>query len=211
MNQGVEHASQFFGAYFHQDCLVDDPNWESIVQWFKESEPYEAVRATRLELISLLAVSSDSGLECFLFDPPCRSFYDPRPAGLTIRAWLQNIVHLLAGGSPSLQDPSVSWARGAAASIAREVIAGTKDVLVGARELASLRYTLEIPEDDPDFACFVLIDSETDHLPLGPVRSLWAPDALREKDIQIARSLEWAREVGRHAFKNVAIRFGSTA
>ena len=34
------------------------------------------------------------------------------------------------------------------------------------------------------------IDSETDHLPVGAVRSLWAADALIEKDIQIARAEE---------------------
>ena len=30
------------------------------------------------------------------------------------------------------------------------------------------------------------IDSEIGHLPVGEVRTLWAPDALKEKDAEIA-------------------------
>ena len=35
--------------------------------------------------------------------------------------------------------------------------------------------------------------SETHHLPLGEVRELWAPDALKHKDVEIARAEELYR------------------
>jgi hypothetical protein len=38
-----------------------------------------------------------------------------------------------------------------------------------------------------DFRFIVGIDSETDDLPVGPVRKLWDEDALREKDREIER------------------------
>ena len=78
-----------------------------------------------------------------------------------------------------------SEARRKATSIAREVLLGTKDLLVSARDSVSLRVELGVPDDDPDFMCFAAIDSETDALPLGSSRSRWAPNALREKDVEI--------------------------
>ncbi len=37
------------------------------------------------------------------------------------------------------------------------------------------------------------IESETDHLPVGEVRKLWASFALKEKDVEIARAEELYR------------------
>ena len=42
---------------------------------------------------------------------------------------------------------------------------------------------------DKDFAVFVAVASESDSLPVGKVRALWTPAALREKDGEIV-SLE---------------------
>ena len=207
MAEDFKDASQLFENYFHQDCLLDDPNWESIVQRFKNSEAPETVRVTREDLVRLVAVSTDQSLAEFLFAPPWRSFYDPRAEGITLRGWLEEIVHLLAGGSRSIGQTQSSEARRKATSIAREVLLGKKDLLVGARDLVSLRLALGVPDDDPDFMCFTAIDSETDDLPLGSARSRWSPDALREKDIEITRTREWARSIGLNAFENVVLRF----
>lgn len=47
----------------------------------------------------------------------------------------------------------------------------------------------------PPHRKFILgIESETDHLPVGEVRKLWASSALTEKDVEITRAEElyWA-------------------
>jgi hypothetical protein len=44
--------------------------------------------------------------------------------------------------------------------------------------------------DDPIFDAIVGFESETDHLPVGPERALWAPDALAEKDPLIKRHVD---------------------
>ena len=40
-------------------------------------------------------------------------------------------------------------------------------------------------ERDSDFAFFVAVHSETDHLPVGEVRRHWAADALRRSDEEL--------------------------
>jgi len=42
-------------------------------------------------------------------------------------------------------------------------------------------------------ALIIGIESETDHLPVGEVRKLWASSALKEKDVEIARAEELYR------------------
>jgi hypothetical protein len=48
--------------------------------------------------------------------------------------------------------------------------------------------------DAEDRRFIIAIESETDHLPIGVVRKLWAPDALKEKDVEIARIEELYRD-----------------
>jgi prolyl-tRNA editing enzyme YbaK/EbsC (Cys-tRNA(Pro) deacylase) len=43
---------------------------------------------------------------------------------------------------------------------------------------------------------FVVIDSETDHLPFGDVLQYWNKEALKKLEPEIAKSEAWAREVG---------------
>jgi hypothetical protein len=208
MDDGVARATYLFEAYFHQDCLVDDPDWESIIERFKEAESSDTVQATREALLALLGRLDDAGIEEFLFGASFRSFYDPRPGGLTPRQWIEGIAHLLAGGSPTTSDlAGVSLARRQAASIAREVLSGERDILLAVRELAALRFSVGVPDSDPDFACFVAIDSETDALPLGGVRAHWSSEALQPKDDEIARSRSWAKSFGEGALQNLLRRF----
>jgi hypothetical protein len=101
---------------------------------------------------------------------------------------------------------SVETARRRAASIAREVLDGRQPILAAAVLIARLRDDADIPADDPDFTAFVLIASETDHLPLGAERQYWAEEALREKDREIARA-DRARGFGLEACRNLVSRF----
>ena len=73
-----------------------------------------------------------------------------------------------------------------AIELARELIAGELGIIEGCRELSSLRHAFGDPFAE-DFLPFVAIDSETDDLPIGPVRREWNAEALARKDIEIAR------------------------
>jgi len=73
--------------------------------------------------------------------------------------------------------------------IAKAVLDGRTTVLEAARELVSVAHTDAIAELE-DRRFIIGVASETDHLPVGEVRKLWAPSALEEKDIEIARAEE---------------------
>ncbi len=50
MDIPTQRAAYLFGAYFHQDCLLDDPDWKAVVLRFKSSESLDVVRKTQAEL-----------------------------------------------------------------------------------------------------------------------------------------------------------------
>ena len=72
-----------------------------------------------------------------------------------------------------------------AREIANAVLNGQISILEAVRELVSLAHTDAI-RLEADRRLIIGIESETDHLPVGEVRKLWAPEALREKDVEIA-------------------------
>jgi len=207
MSADTRHAAFLFLAYFHEDCLEEDPDWEAVVLRYRSSEAFEIVRQTRDELVALLGRSTEADLESFLFGPGRISCYDPRLEGLTLRAWLEEIVHLLAGGTAVSPDrAAISHSRREAVRIARRVLAGG-DPILATRELTALRGSVDVPQDDADFNCFTAIDSETDALPVGHQSKLWSPDSLAALEPEIATARERALSVGREAFQNVVRRF----
>jgi len=76
-----------------------------------------------------------------------------------------------------------------AKDIARAVLDGRTTVLEAVRALVSLAHT-DAVADVEDRRFIIGIESETDHLPVGEVRKLWASSALKEKDVEIARAEE---------------------
>jgi hypothetical protein len=80
------------------------------------------------------------------------------------------------------------------AATAQAMLAGELRYLLGARKLAMLRHEAETKNDDADFMTFVSIDSETDDLPLGPVRALWDQSALVKLQPQIDEAEAWAKK-----------------
>ena len=102
--------------------------------------------------------------------------------------------------------PAVEEARRAVGEIAKAMLAGTTPFLTGAREIVARRSLARL-DDDEDMLAFVAIDSETDALPLGPVREHWNTDALRRLESEIARAESWARKVGGEECRNLARRF----
>lgn len=77
--------------------------------------------------------------------------------------------------------------------VARGVISGEVGLIAGSRQLWRLGLDVA-PKRDPDFTFFCGLDSLSDHLPIGEVRRLWDPDALREKDSEIAKFESHYRE-----------------
>ena len=90
-----------------------------------------------------------------------------------------------------------------AQDVAQAVLDGRTTVLEAARALASLAHTDAVP-DAEDRKLIIARDSETDHLPVGEVRKLWAHDALNEKDCEIARAENLYREAFLQACQRIA-------
>ena len=91
--------------------------------------------------------------------------------------------------------------------IAKGLLGSQISVIEASRELSRLRFEVCSDPFDSDFLPFVGIDSETDALPIGSVRELWAADALRAKDIEIQRAEEFYRDVARDACRKLVKRF----
>src|SRR5438270_6748762 len=67
---------------------------------------------------------------------------------------------------------------------AQRILSGELGIVAGARQLSGVRFDVGA-EHDSDFIFFVGVDSETDHLPVGDVRSRWSSDALKAKDEEL--------------------------
>jgi hypothetical protein len=128
------------------------------------------------------------------------------------RLLLETVISGCTVVAASLSDEAIiRRVRATAAVLARRALNREMSAIAAARELAALRHRVAAGDDDSDFLVCVAIDSETDALPLGPVRQYWAADALAKKDADIAEAEVWAMEVGEAAFHNIARRFGGAA
>jgi hypothetical protein len=108
-----------------------------------------------------------------------------------------------------MQMVDVQRARLQAASIAAEVLAGRVSAVIGAVDVTRLRPSLDVPDDDPEFETFMLIDSECEGLPIGPVRQYWSAEALVRKAPDVAHAEQSAMATGREAFQRIVERFGA--
>ena len=75
-----------------------------------------------------------------------------------------------------------------------------------ARVIAKLGYWTGLRED-ADIATFVAIDSETDSLPIGEVRKLWADHALVRLDAEIEEAEALYRQSALESATRLAERF----
>ena len=91
-----------------------------------------------------------------------------------------------------------------ARELAQAVLDGRMTVLEGARALVSLAHTDAVP-DVEDRRLIIAVESETDDLPLGEVRKLWAADALKEKDVEIAHAETLYRDHFLQACQRIAM------
>jgi hypothetical protein len=94
------------------------------------------------------------------------------------------------------------------AQIAQAVLDGRVGIIAGARQISALcGGHVGLDESDPDFRTFIAIDSETDDLPVGPIRQHWSPDSLAKKDEGIARYEALYREPALEAASHLVARF----
>jgi hypothetical protein len=91
-----------------------------------------------------------------------------------------------------------------AREVAQAALDGRTTILEAARALVSLAHTDAVP-DIEDRKFIIAVESETDHLPIGEVRKLWAPDALQEKDVEIAGAETLYRDAFLRACQRIAI------
>ncbi|ASW03548.1 hypothetical protein [Paraburkholderia aromaticivorans] len=92
--------------------------------------------------------------------------------------------------------------------VTHAMLDGKLSFLEGAVQVHAIKNRLiGIAERDPDFGAFLLIMSETDHLPLEAQRPLWAPEALARLEPELKRTEEWARSFAPQACRNLIARF----
>lgn len=90
---------------------------------------------------------------------------------------------------------------------AKELEAGQVDFIDGIRRLSSMRHLVSQTEHDPDFALFVAIDSETDHLPGTPQRSSCSAAWLEQCDREIRQAETLYSAQVRHGCTSLIARF----
>jgi hypothetical protein len=99
-------------------------------------------------------------------------------------------------------------ARRSLVTVAQAMLDGELLYLEGAAQVLSIRNQLSgIADRDPDFDVFVVIRSETDHLPLEEQRYLWRPEVLARLEPEFKQSEEWAKSFAPHACQNLIERF----
>jgi hypothetical protein len=88
-----------------------------------------------------------------------------------------------------------SWARRKFLDQLRGMVSGSIGLVEGCRALVRLLPSLppEVAASEPALTV-VGVESETDTFPLGQQRTLWAPDALRRADEELAEYIDVVRE-----------------
>ena len=103
----------------------------------------------------------------------------------------------------------VAQQRGVAASVALSVLNGELSALEGARTISRLDGLDLDRSEDPDLSVIVLVDEETEALPIGEQRALWAAEAIAAKAPELEHAEQWAREVALEGFARLANRFAA--
>ena len=100
----------------------------------------------------------------------------------------------------------LAFIQGKVVGIAEAVISGDINIFVGSRKLNRLRIALDLATDE-DFNLFVVIDSDTDHLPVDWERQNWSVEALARKDVEISECEMFYKESVIAACKKLITRF----
>ena len=87
------------------------------------------------------------------------------------------------------------------------MLAGDLSYVEGARVILASRRAAQIPERDPDITAFVIVESETDHLPIGAGRDNWSREALARMEPEVRQAEEWARRTAEEETRRLLQRF----
>jgi hypothetical protein len=99
-----------------------------------------------------------------------------------------------------------AFIRGKIVAICEAILNEEISVIAGSRILKSLGYELWDDRDE-DFLSFVVIDSETDHLPVDWERGNWSVEALERKDEEIASAEALYKDDAFAACRKLIARF----
>ena len=106
-------------------------------------------------------------------------------------------------------NPHEVAARNQLVQIVRAMLKNQISFFEGTKVVFELRSQIGgVRESDPDFNAFVLIYSETDHLPYEAQRHLWSPDALVKLESEYEKIELWAASFAPQVCQNLLSRFG---
>jgi len=100
-------------------------------------------------------------------------------------------------------------ARAKLVGLCQAMLAGQLSYFEGAVEVCQLRRQIRVDDFDKDIMAFVLISSETDHLPVERVRHRWSAEALQMLKPEFALTEEWAAPFASAACRHLVQRFGA--
>ena len=72
-----------------------------------------------------------------------------------------------------------------AVHVAELLLVGNTDFLVAVRHLSGLRHEIGTSSSDEDFNIFLVIDSQTDHLPAGETKLPCSPEWLKKSALAV--------------------------
>lgn len=95
-SEELEILRQFFGAYFHQDWMMDAPGLDHVVQLFIDDQRTSEELTRLARLIEKYAANDmkDVVLERALVTE-LWCYYMPSADGIAVRVWLRHIANLL--------------------------------------------------------------------------------------------------------------------
>jgi hypothetical protein len=106
----------------------------------------------------------------------------------------------------SWNETEILGARRAILETAQAMISGKLSYIEGARRIVASWRASKLDQWDSDFLPFVGINSETEALPLGKMRTHWNATALENLQPEIDRSEAWARKFGEPFCRNLVRR-----
>jgi hypothetical protein len=92
--------------------------------------------------------------------------------------------------------------------VAQAMLDGALGIIEGSRRLNDLREAMGIYHLDEDFVGFVAIDSETETLPVGEVRTRWNKEALVQQDRKVEEAERLYRDGALKDCRKLIARFG---
>jgi hypothetical protein len=88
----------------------------------------------------------------------------------------------------------VQAARAEAVRVAKRVVAGSKDLFIGLREVVALWPELDVDDEDEGIACLLDVAAEIDDLPIGVERTVWPRKLLAEAEREITNAKRLYRD-----------------